>query len=151
MKLLVAPESKMTCPNLCLGTLLGNLINLHNLNSFFILSSLDGGWYVLSWRTVSFVKFADDSNTFQDGRLDFQLLGGNCESQLGSMFGSPSPKDKPPSETWQNSSATCSLLFTTVCCCSLDDAVWDWFDSTWASDALNVCSKFLNMHLNTAC
>ena len=57
----------------------------------------------------------------------------------------------PPSETWQDSGAACSLLSTAVCCCPLGGVGRAGFDLAWYSAAFNLCSKHFKMHFETVC
>ena len=123
MKLLVAPESRTAfCPNMFFKELVGSLNSFLILNSSFNFSIIGTGMCGTHWSIGSLTKFAWGSNSFQVERAGFQF-GGKGRSQLETMLESCPPQNRPPSETWQDSSAACSLLSTAVCCCSLGFAV----------------------------
>ena len=123
MKLLVAPESKTAlCPNIFFTELVGSLKSFLIFNSSFNFSIIGTGMCGTHWSIGSLTKFAWGSNSSQLERAGFQFVG-KGRSQLGTILESCPPQNRPPSETWQDSSAACSLLSTAVCCCSLDVAV----------------------------
>ena len=150
MKLLVAPESRTAlCPHIFFKELVGSLKSFLILNSSFNFSIVGAGMCGSHWSIGSLTKFAWGSNSFQVERAGFKS-GGKGRSQLGTMLESCPPQNRPPSETWQDSSAACLLLSTAVYCCSLGFAVWERLGSKWSSADVNSFCNFSRMHLEMA-
>ena len=115
MKLLVAPESRTASfPIWYFTALVGSLNIFLNLSSLFSQSAVSLGvsWMSFSGIVIS-VKLAWGSRSSHVGRAGFHS-GGPGRSQVGSMLEFCPPQTRPPSETWQDSSAACSLLSTAV-------------------------------------
>ena len=150
MKLLVAPESRTAlCLHMFFKELVGSLKIFLILNSSFNLSIVGAGMCGSHWSIGSLTRFAWGSNSLNVDMAGFQS-GGKGRSQLGTMLESYPPQNRPPSETWQDSSAACLLLSTAVCCCSLGFAVWGRLGSKWASADINSFCKISKMHLKVA-